>query len=74
MDPERERQRLFTVRFLRLCGWSIALMGIIGLVMFYFDIAESRKHPVIVTLGTAFCIFGSLWMFGLAAVAKNAKD
>jgi hypothetical protein len=74
MDAERERQRWFTVRYLRFCGWFITLMGVTGFVMYHFDIAQTREHPVIVMLGTALCIYGSWKMFRLAKLTQNARD
>lgn len=66
MDEEREKQRKFAEQYLRLCGWFIILMGIVGIGMYYFDIANTQNYPVIVAGGTIFCIYGAWMMFHLA--------
>lgn len=74
MNTDREHERSLVVRLLRFLGCFIALMGLIGLVFYYFDVADTRDYPLIVLVGTIFCVIGSLCMFYLANDVKNRRD
>ena len=74
MNTLREEERALTMRKLRALGYFIALMGLTGLVFYFFDIARTREHPLIVLFGTAFCVVGSWRMFYLARVVQHWRD
>ncbi len=71
LSYDREKHREATVRALTSRGVFIAAMGIVGILMYHFDIANAWEHRALVVVGTVFCIFGSFWMFRLAYLARH---
>lgn len=74
MSYDREEHRKDTIRKLRFLGYFIALMGVVGLAFYYFDVAHARKSPAVIVVGTIFCIIASWRMFYLASVVRHWKD
>ena len=66
MTYDREAHKAAIIRALQNRGLFIGTMGVIGFLFYWLDIAGSRKHWLIMMLGTIFCIFASLRMFWLA--------
>jgi len=73
MTYDREAHRTATIRALRNRGWFIAAMGVVSLVLYWLDIANTRDYGLIVLIGTVFCVLASARMFQLAHRVKHME-
>ena len=74
MQVDSDPQRRFAIRYLKGCGWFIVLCGVGGLLMYFFDVAETQKYPYIAVLGSAFCAFGARQMFRYARRLQDHNE
>lgn len=59
------------IRTLRRKAAFVALMGVVGLAMYHFDVWKSQAAPFVFALGTVFCACASLTLFQWAAELVN---